>query len=176
MSDRRVVSDAELNRATLARQLLLHRIELDPVTAISRLFALQAQEPPSPYLALWTRLKDFDPPALDHAFASWAVVKATLMRMTLHVVAAEDYPSFWAAHAGSLCRARTRMVRFAAQDSPPERIDELLAQAVAFAAQPRSNADMKAYLDDWAGPLGDLGWWWALRAFAPVIHAPCNET
>ena len=108
MSDRRVVSDAELNRATLARQLLLHRIELDPVTAISRLFALQAQEPPSPYLALWTRLKDFDPPALDHAFASWAVVKATLMRMTLHVVAAEDYPSFWATHAGSLCRARTR--------------------------------------------------------------------
>ncbi len=47
---------AQLNRATLARQLLLKRVHLDPVTAIRKLSALQAQEPASPYLARWTRV------------------------------------------------------------------------------------------------------------------------
>ena len=46
----------ELNRATLARQLLLRRERLDVVDAVRRIVAIQAQEPASPYIALWNRL------------------------------------------------------------------------------------------------------------------------
>ena len=84
----------QLNRATLARQLLLRRERLDVATPCAACVALQAQEPASPYLALWNRLADFDPADLDAAFADRTVVKATLMRITLHAVHADDYPAF----------------------------------------------------------------------------------
>lgn len=80
----------QLNRATLARQLLLRREPLGVVDAVHRVVALQAQEAPSPYLALWNRIADFDPADLDAALASQALVKATLIRITLHVVDAAE--------------------------------------------------------------------------------------
>ena len=86
-----------LTRATLARQLLLTRHRLTAPEAIGRVAGLQAQEAASPYLALWNRLDGFDAAELDAAFASHAVVKATLMRATLHAVPAADYPDFRAA-------------------------------------------------------------------------------
>ncbi|MEV1178993.1 crosslink repair DNA glycosylase YcaQ family protein [Nonomuraea sp. NPDC049784] len=79
----------ELNRATLTRQLLLGRQALDVVEAVRRLVALQAQHAASPYLALWNRLAEFDPADLDAAFADRKVVKATLLRITLHAVHAD---------------------------------------------------------------------------------------
>lgn len=175
MSDRRVVSDAELNRATLARQLLLHRIELDPVTAISRLFALQAQEPASPYLALWTRVTGFDPVTLDDAFATGQVVKATLMRMTLHAVAAEDYPIFWSALADYALRARSLDRRFAPTGNSDGDVRQLTERMLPLMDRPRSNAAMAALLDELAGPAPDPGWWWAVRAYAPLLHAPTAD-
>jgi hypothetical protein len=74
--------------------LLLRREPLEVVDAVRRVVALQAQETASPYIALWNRLATFDPADLDAAFADHAVVKATLLRITLHAVHAEDYPAF----------------------------------------------------------------------------------
>ena len=87
----------ELNRATLARQHLLEPADLGVVEAIEAIGGLQAQEPASPYLALWTRLRSFAPSDLDSAFAERRVVKAGLMRATLHAVSAEDYRCLWPA-------------------------------------------------------------------------------
>src|SRR6188474_2755738 len=67
----------QLNRATLARQLLLRREPLGVVDAVRRIVAVQAQEAASPYIALWNRVAGFDPADLDAAFADHAVVKAT---------------------------------------------------------------------------------------------------
>ena len=53
-----------LNRATLARQLLLERSELPLLDAVGHLVGLQAQEPPDPYLGLWSRVADFRPEEL----------------------------------------------------------------------------------------------------------------
>ncbi|HMH37604.1 MAG TPA: crosslink repair DNA glycosylase YcaQ family protein, partial [Streptosporangiaceae bacterium] len=80
-----------LNRATLARQLLLRREPVKVTEAVRRVVALQAQEAASPYLALRNRLAPFDPAGLDAAFAGHEVIKATLMRITLHAVTAADY-------------------------------------------------------------------------------------
>src|SRR3954467_11943134 len=95
-----------LNRATLGRQLLLQREALGVTDAMRRVVALQAQAAPSPYLALWNRLAGFDPAELDAAFARGEMVKATLMRVTLHAVHAGDYQVFRQAMEPALRAAR----------------------------------------------------------------------
>jgi hypothetical protein len=88
------LSHRALNRATLARQMLLERKSLDPVRATERLLAIQAQEPRPPFLALWTRLKGFRREALDAALKRRDVVRATAMRATLHLMQRADYLAF----------------------------------------------------------------------------------
>src|SRR5581483_4747536 len=87
----------ELNRATLARQLLLERKRLGILRAIERLAGLQAQWPPSPYIGLWSRLDRFERATLERAVLRGKVLKPTLMRGTLHLVTRRDYPLYYAA-------------------------------------------------------------------------------
>ena len=54
-----------LNRALLARQMLLERAAMSPAAAIEHLVGMQAQVPTDPYFGLWSRLADFDPLALS---------------------------------------------------------------------------------------------------------------
>ena len=84
-------SPRQLNRWTLARQMLLDRVELDAVTAIERLAGMQAQYSPSPYIGLWSRLRDFRREELEAALRANLVYKATLMRGTLHLVSARQF-------------------------------------------------------------------------------------
>jgi hypothetical protein len=91
----RVLTLKELNRATLARQLLLERRRMGVLPAIERLAGLQAQWPPSPYIGLWSRLQGFKRDALERAVRAGQVVKPTVMRGTLHLITSRDYPLFW---------------------------------------------------------------------------------
>jgi hypothetical protein len=93
----RTLTLADLNRATLARQLLLQRRRLSPLGAIERLGGMQAQWPPAPYVGLWSRLTGFRRATLERAILRGDVLKPTVMRGTLHLVTAHDYPTFWAA-------------------------------------------------------------------------------
>ena len=79
-----------LNRATLARQLLLERSEMPVLDAVDHLVGLQAQEPLDPYLALWSRLDGFRPEELANLLEERRVVRIALMRSTVHLVTAED--------------------------------------------------------------------------------------
>ena len=87
----RVLTLRELNRATLARQLLLERKRLSPKAVIERLVGMQAQWPPAPYVGIWTRTTSFRRQVLERELARGAVVKATVMRQTLHLVTPRDY-------------------------------------------------------------------------------------
>jgi uncharacterized protein YcaQ len=91
----RILTLRELNRATLARQLLLERKKIGVLPAIERLAGLQAQWPPSPYIGLWSRVDGFRRESLERAILKGDVVKPTVMRGTLHLVTARDYPMFW---------------------------------------------------------------------------------
>jgi winged helix DNA-binding protein len=87
----RVLTLRELNRATLARQLLLQRKRLAPKAVIEGLVGMQAQWPPAPYVGIWTRTTSFRRAALERELAKGSVVKATVMRQTLHLVTPADY-------------------------------------------------------------------------------------
>jgi hypothetical protein len=87
----RVLTLRELNRATLARQLLLERRPLSTVAVIERLVGMQAQWPSAPYVGIWTRATSFRRETLERELARAAVVKANVMRQTLHLVTRRDY-------------------------------------------------------------------------------------
>jgi hypothetical protein len=165
------VTAGQLNRATLERQLLLRRADLSVADALGRVVALQAQEPASPYLALWSRIEGFDPLDLDEALSSAAVVKATLMRITLHAVEARDYPDFQAAMAPSLRASRLFDRRFTTSGLASADLDALEPELLANSQRPRSGTELAAAL---AGRLGQRAEraWWALRTYAPLWHVP----
>ena len=87
----RVLTRRELNRALLARQLLLERAPLTAGKAVERLGGLQAQSTPSPYLSLHARLEGFERDELTNALTRRRLAKALLQRGTLHVVAPRHY-------------------------------------------------------------------------------------
>ncbi|MFB6519762.1 winged helix DNA-binding domain-containing protein [Streptomyces sp. NPDC056401] len=165
------VSARELNRSTLARQLLLRREAMDVGDAVRRVVALQAQHAASPYLALWNRLAGFDPADLDAAFTGREVVKSTLMRLTLHAVHAEDYPPFREAVQPSVRAARLGS-RFTDSGLTAEDADVLVPELLDFADRPRTTAECEAWLGRRLGAVPQPGAWWGLRQYAPLLHAP----
>lgn len=86
----RVLSRAELNRATLARQLLLERADLPVAAALEHLVGLQAQTTDTWYTGLWSRLADFDPLEISAMLERRELVRIALMRSTIHLVTADD--------------------------------------------------------------------------------------
>ena len=87
----RVLSERELNRALLARQMLLERAPVSIPRALERMGGLQAQYAPSMYIGLWSRVEGFERDALTRALERRTVVQGTLMRSTIHLVSARDY-------------------------------------------------------------------------------------
>jgi hypothetical protein len=135
----RVLTLRDLNRTLLLRQLLLRRERLAPVRAIERLGGLQAQEARAPYIALWTRLAGFERPSLERALRRDVVIKAMLMRATLHLVSGRDYPFFRAAVADTARTIRTR----GAEPPPPAVVRKALALV---REQPRTRRELYAVL------------------------------
>jgi len=135
-----VLTDRALGRALLARQLLLERAAFGPAAAIERLACLQAQWSPAPYIGLWSRLASFTIADLERALADHTVVKATVMRGTLHLLSAREFPQYATATAAArselwrnpkleegidLAGLEARLVRYTA--TTPRTFDELAA-------------------------------------------------
>jgi hypothetical protein len=87
----RTLTQRELNRALLARQLLLERGRMPLPRAVEQVAGIQAQYAPSTYIGLWSRLEGFERATLDDALERRSVVQGTLMRFTIHLVSREDY-------------------------------------------------------------------------------------
>jgi Winged helix DNA-binding domain len=87
----RILTEPELNRALLARQLLLERSAAPLPRVLERMGCLQAQYAPSMYVGLWSRRRGFEREQLDRALERRAAVQGTLMRATIHLVSKRDY-------------------------------------------------------------------------------------
>jgi hypothetical protein len=166
-----VLTLRELNRATLARQMLLERASLPVVTAIERLAALQAQWAPSPYIALWSRLEHFKRESLWSAIEKkHAVVRARLMRGTLHLVSARDFYAYAVATQDLQRGAWNRLQ--VGQGMDPKAVARL---AVEFAREPRAKEDVVEHLTERLGSFGGpYKWliWRFVSAHADLVSAP----
>lgn len=121
---RTVLGERALNRATLARQLLLDRADLPVTGAVAHLCGLQAQEPQEPFVGLWSRLRAFDPAALSGLLVRRSVVRVHLMRRTVHLVTAGDVLAWRARHDAML---RQRVLGVYRRELAGVDLDELAA-------------------------------------------------
>lgn len=80
----------ELTRSLLARQHLLARSSDALEDVVGHLVGLQAQNPSSPYTALWSRVAGFSTDALSQALLDRRLVRIAVMRGTIHLVTAAD--------------------------------------------------------------------------------------
>jgi hypothetical protein len=112
----RTLTERDLNRALLARQMLLERNRLPIPRALERMGGLQAQYAPAMYIGLWTRIEGLDRDALTRALGRRSVIQATLMRATIHLVSKRDYWPF----AAAICEPRRRWWERVHPNRPPD--------------------------------------------------------
>lgn len=168
-----MLSAGALNRATLERQLLLRRERVPVAEAVRRVVALQAQHPASPYLALLARVDGLDPAAVDEAFLDGTLVKATLLRITLHAVHAEDRHVLRQAMEPTLRAARLER-RFRSTGLLPADADVLVPALLRRARTPMTGAEVEAWLAEQVGDRGTPTVARMLRGYAPWLHAPAG--
>ncbi len=176
----RVLSQRELNRAVLARQLLLERRRVALPRAVELMGCIQSQYAPSTYVGLWSRVEGLERDAVTRALERRTLVQATLMRNTIHVVSRRDYwplviaireerrewsRSVQRTDARRLRRAATRLERFLA--GRPRRQRELeeaglwlpgiglwtwLVRVPPSGTWERRRADLFGLAEEWVGP------------------------
>ena len=167
----RVLTRRELNRALLARQLLLERRSVPVTRVVERLAGLQAQYTPSPYLSLHARLDGLERSTLTRALERRRLVKALLMRGTLHIVTPRDFWSFAVAR------------RALGADYWPPAYERLMPQArIAKLAQtllaelrdgPRTYEEIRGLLEPHTSPkISPAFLWRRAQGQAEFVHAP----
>jgi hypothetical protein len=162
----RTLSRPELTAALAARQMLLERQRVSAAEAIRRLTPLQGQEPAAPYLALAARLEGFDKPDLEAAIGSRQVVKTTIMRLTLHLAAGEDYPAY--AQLTRQARMRNWRTTYAHLDE-----EQVAAELGAWLREPRTNNQIRERVSRYGG-LKDEVWTPVIfaRTLLPLVQLP----
>jgi hypothetical protein len=166
----RVLTLRELNRATLDRQMLLERQTVPAIDAVERLAGLQAQVPSPPYVGLWTRLGDFRREELTRLMEERQVVRATLMRATLHLMTAEDYLLLRPALQPALTRS---MNSIAGKRLEGLDLDRLVGAAREyFESGPRPFADFRPLLAELEPDRDQSALAYAVRTQLPLVQVP----
>jgi hypothetical protein len=171
-----VLTQRDLNRATLHRQHLLERADAPVADVVGRVAGLQAQHTTWPYVALWTRRHTAHVRELETAIGDRSVVRSAAMRTTLHLVDAAD------ARAFDVMSAQPRLATW--QPSATRAGLDLLdlnAEAREFCQEPRTVAEIEAHLGDQhpgADPAKHIpggvrhAWFRLATAGGGLVHAP----
>ncbi|MEG8275002.1 winged helix DNA-binding domain-containing protein [Streptomyces sp. AHA2] len=167
-----VLDARALNRATLARQLLLDRADLPVLDAVAHLGGLQAQEPQEPFTGLWSRLRAFDPDGLSGLLTGRRVVRTHLMRRTVHLVTAADALAWRGRHDAML---RQRVLGVYRRELDGVDLAELAAEGekIMSDGEPRTMPELgRAVAGRWpqAGPrpLGEM----LVAGLLPTVQLP----
>ncbi len=173
----RVLTQRELNRAVLARQLLLERAPLPLPRAVERMGGIQAQYAPSAYIALSSRLDGFERQALTRALERRSLVQATVLRGTIHIVSRRDFwPWRAAVRAGD--ERWLRRVRPWATRAHTRAANQRLRRALAEGPRPADDLIAELGKDAWLAADLDLvrvppsGTWERRRA---DLYAPAED-
>src|SRR3954463_6034543 len=180
MADR--LGDAQLNRALLARQGLLERMDVPVVGAVEAIGAIQAQHWPAPRAALWTRVADIEAADVYGALDRRKLVTGSLLRGTIHLVSAREHSAYAAvAQASGALDWR----RVDTSEAPSAAQLELPAAVAAHCAEPRSGEDLAAVVEGGGekhpGALSEAelarqreSSWRPVRSTAAFVRAPAS--
>ncbi len=167
-----ILSRRALNRALLARQLLLRRASMPAIAAIEHLVGMQAQAPMPPYFGLWTRLENFQPDDLANLITNREAVRIALMRSTVHLVSARDCLMLRPLLHPVISRPVTTRNPYGRHLEGMDLEELVTAGRAALEAKPQTLSDLGKHLQQrWpernAEALGA-----ALRFLAPLVQLP----
>jgi hypothetical protein len=161
------LSRRQLTAALAARQLLLERARISATEAIRRLTPLQGQHAPAPYIALAARLDGFTRADLEAEFEARRIVKTTIMRLTLHVADAADFPAY--AQLARQARMRAWRATYAHLDE-----EKVVAELGDWLREPRTNVEIRERVQRYDGvpddPYRPLLYF--ARTLLPLVQLP----
>lgn len=173
MAATRVLTLHELNRTTLSRQLLLERSALSVSEAVERLVGMQAQLASAPFVGLWTRLQPFGRDDLAGRIADRSIIKATLMRATLHLFTAADYLLLRGAIQPALTSAAESIAK--TREAGVFDREEVLAAARQFLSEaPHSYAELSAMLEALKPAVDPGAMRYTVRTYLPMVQVPTD--
>jgi hypothetical protein len=163
----------QLNRATLARQMLLAREDVTPLGAIERLVGMQAQFPRPPYVGLWGRLPGFRREALTRLLLERKVVRATFLRGTLHVASARDFVALRPTVQPVLDAGMKAIHKALGARIDPERV---IGQAREVLADgPRTFEEVRERLKPMNPGANERALGFAVRMLLPLVQVPVGR-
>ncbi|MGH2602274.1 MAG: DNA glycosylase AlkZ-like family protein, partial [Dehalococcoidia bacterium] len=167
-----LLSRRALNRALLARQMLLHRWRMPAAEAIEHLAGMQAQAPDPPYVGLWARLEGFQHGELSHLITDRQVVRIALMRGTIHLVTARDCLAFRPVVQPVFDRTLSTTT---ANRPDMKQLDLDAIEAAArplLADRPRTSKELGSLLQEWWPERDADTLAFAVRGRLPLVHVP----
>ena len=165
------LSTRALNRALLARQMLLDRHAISAVDAVGRLVAMQAQVPRPPFVGLWTRLRDFDRAELARALHDRRVVRVTSLRGTLHLMTAADYAAMRGTLQAMLARGTLSILRGRAATLDLSAVE---AEGRRFFAKPATFDALRDHLLAKFAHADERAMAYAIRMHLPLVQVPTD--
>jgi len=169
-----VLTRHDLNRATLARQMLLAREKTTALRAVERLAGLQAQLARPPFIGLWSRVEGFRVEDLARLVHDRKIVRATLMRGTLHLMTTKDYLELRPALQPLLSEAFVAVLR---ERATRVDLDGVTRTARAcLDEQPRTFEDLRAFLGKAWPALDVRALGCAVRTHLPLVQVPTADS
>lgn len=169
-----VLSNRALNRALLARQMLLAREKTSAIAAIERLVAMQAQVARPPFVGLWTRLQDFQRTELVDALHARSVVRVTSLRGTLHLMSAADYAAMRGTLQPMLTRGSQAILRERCAGIDAERLG--VEARKFFTKSPATFDALRDHLQAKFPRLDVRAMGYTVRTHLPLVQVPTAAT
>jgi hypothetical protein len=159
-----------LNRATLARQMLLARSRASILNATQQLVALQAQIARPPFVGLWSRVEGLERDDVVKALLDKELVRGTSLRGTLHLMTAADFVRF----RETLQTALDRGLKILGGRIDGVQMEPLLALAGRFFREPRTFDAFRDHLAE-KFPKNDIrAMAYAARLQVPLLQVPTS--
>ena len=166
------LTQQQLNRATLARQLLLERHGMTPLRAIEQLAGMQAQLPRPPFVGLWSRLVGFRREQLTRLLHNRKVVRATMMRCTIHLMSTKEYLALRSAVQPALTRAMHSALRKRADSLD---VDRSVATARRYLQdEPHTFEQLRGHLKQLDPKCDERACAFAVRTHLPLAMVPTD--